>query len=103
MYAFTRVPWVQLFFDEQTVLRVRARYVDDGATRYEDVQGGLNRMTLARFDAFVAGAGLRVVQRRDTFVRPQSVTRPLGRCSRRLRELLTNQVDAVLALSDTTA
>jgi SAM-dependent methyltransferase len=50
MGGFCRVPWLNLLFPESTVLRVRARYRSDGAKRYEDVEGGLNRMTVARFE-----------------------------------------------------
>jgi len=50
MDFFTKVPWVNLWFSEGTVMRVRSRFRDDGATRYEEVEGGLNRMTLAKFD-----------------------------------------------------
>ncbi len=50
MGFFTRVPWLNLLFPEETVMRVRASYRSDGATRYEEVEGGLNRMTLAKFE-----------------------------------------------------
>jgi SAM-dependent methyltransferase len=46
---FTRIPWVHLIFSEKTILKVRALYRDDGATRFEEVRGGLNRMTVGRF------------------------------------------------------
>lgn len=49
MRYFCRWPWIHLLFDEPTILRVRARYRNDGAQRFEDVEGGLNRMTLSRF------------------------------------------------------
>jgi SAM-dependent methyltransferase len=60
MDNFTRLPWVNVFFSEKTVLKVRASYRSDGATRYEDVEGGLNRMTLARFEKILHGSGLTV-------------------------------------------
>lgn len=44
-----RWPWIHLLFAEETILAVRALYRDDGARAFEDVEGGLNRMTLARF------------------------------------------------------
>jgi SAM-dependent methyltransferase len=44
-----RWPWIHLLFREETILAVRAEYRNDGAKRFEDVEGGLNRMTLARF------------------------------------------------------
>ena len=34
MHFFTKVPWVNIFFDEKTVMKVRAYFRSDGATRY---------------------------------------------------------------------
>lgn len=60
MDGFTRLPWVNLLFSERTVLTVRSRYRSDGARRYEDVEGGLNRMTVARFERLVHGSGMAI-------------------------------------------
>jgi SAM-dependent methyltransferase len=53
---FCRCPWIHLLFAEETILAVRALYRDDGAQRFEDVEGGLNRMTLARFLELIAAS-----------------------------------------------
>ena len=50
----TRIPWPHAWFSESTLMAVRSEYVKDGATRFEDVEGGLNRMTIAKFEALVA-------------------------------------------------
>jgi SAM-dependent methyltransferase len=60
MGFFTRVPWVNVWFSEATVMKVRSRYRDDGARRYADVPGGLNRMTLMRFERIVRESGMSV-------------------------------------------
>jgi len=60
MSFFTKVPWVNIWFSEKTVLRVRERFRNDGATRYEEVESGLNRMTLAKFERIIAGSGMSV-------------------------------------------
>jgi SAM-dependent methyltransferase len=60
MAYFARVPWVNLLFDERTVMRVRARFRNDGATRYEEVESGLNKMTIGKFMRIVAESGLQV-------------------------------------------
>jgi 2-polyprenyl-3-methyl-5-hydroxy-6-metoxy-1,4-benzoquinol methylase len=60
MGFLTKVPWVNLLFSEQTVMRVRAQFRQDGATRYEEVEGGLNRMTLRKFERLIPPAGMRV-------------------------------------------
>ena len=92
MHHFTRIPWVHLLFPERAVLDVRNRYHADQAARYEDVEGGLNRMSLRKLEGLIAGAGLRVVIRRDEAVKG------LRRAARFpvLRELLTNHVTVVL-------
>jgi SAM-dependent methyltransferase len=60
MSFFTKVPWVNLLWSEATVMKVRGSYRNDGATRYEDVQGGLNRMTLAKFEHILAASRLKL-------------------------------------------
>ncbi|NUQ64591.1 MAG: class I SAM-dependent methyltransferase, partial [Pirellulales bacterium] len=59
MWFFNRFPWIHLLFREQTILAVRRLYRNDGAQRYRDVDGGLNQMTLARFEKLVEQSGLR--------------------------------------------
>ena len=93
MDSFTRMPWVNLLFRESDVMAVRALYRPDGATRYEEVEGGLNRMTVARFERLMRDSGLRVRSLRLIPVRgiPYVTRVPL------LRELLTASCSAVLA------
>ena len=57
----TRFPWVHLIFPERVVMEVRRDYRPDEppATRYEDVQGGMNRMTVQRFEEIMGRTGLR--------------------------------------------
>jgi SAM-dependent methyltransferase len=92
MTYITRMPWVHLVFPERTVMRIRSRYRSDGAMRYEDVEGGLNKMSLSRFERLVREAGLQPVRTHyEAVKRLPFVTRiPV------LRELLTNRVTAVL-------
>lgn len=60
MDLFTKCPWVNLLWSEATVMKVRSSYRNDGATRYEDVQGGLNRMSLAKFENILSNSPLEV-------------------------------------------
>jgi SAM-dependent methyltransferase len=92
MYFFTRLPWVHLCFPERSVLAARARFRDDGATRYEEVEGGLNRMTLARFERLVAQSGLAVRYRRYEAVKGLPLVDRLPG----IRELLVNSVTCTL-------
>jgi len=102
--GFTRIPWVHLLFPEQVVLAVRrAMYrPTDPAKRYEEVRGGLNRMTVAHFRECVAEAGL-VLDRFE--VNPQFVREPLRTINRlvtavpRLGEFLSHTVLAVISRS----
>jgi hypothetical protein len=45
--------------DHSLLIRWRSRFIQDGATRYAEVEGGLNRMTLRRFRRLVARSPLR--------------------------------------------
>jgi ubiquinone/menaquinone biosynthesis C-methylase UbiE len=56
---FCPIPWLQLWFPEKTVMNVRARYRKDGASRYEEVESGLNRMSLQKFERLTCASGLR--------------------------------------------
>jgi len=61
MFFFTKLPWVNIVFDETTVLNVRRHFRHDGAKRYEDVESGLNRMTVRKFERLLADANVRVL------------------------------------------
>jgi len=46
-------PWAHLVFTEKAVMNWRLPYKNDGALRYSDGSGGVNRMTIARFEKLV--------------------------------------------------
>lgn len=54
MSHVTQVPWVHLLVPERAVMAVRNQWHDDGATRYEEVEGGLNRMTVRKLSRLVS-------------------------------------------------
>jgi SAM-dependent methyltransferase len=59
----TKLPWLNLWFSERTLLNVRNLYPNgsDGAKRIEDIRGGLNKMTVRRFENLIhAAPGMRV-------------------------------------------
>jgi SAM-dependent methyltransferase len=64
MNFFTRVPWANVWFSQKTLMAVRARFRNDGATRFEEVLGGLNKMTLTKLERLLAASGMREEFRR---------------------------------------
>jgi SAM-dependent methyltransferase len=57
-HLFSVFPWAHLIFTEVALLRWRARFKHDGATRFGEVEGGLNQMTVRRFQKLVAASPL---------------------------------------------
>jgi hypothetical protein len=93
MRYFCPIPWLQLWFSEKTVMTVRARYRHDGARRYAEVEGGLNKLSLRAFERIVRTSGLRLIECRYVAAKKMHfMTRiPV------IRELATVVVTAVLA------
>lgn len=55
----TRLPWAHLLFPERVILAERRRFrPDENPSRFEEIRGGLNRMTLARFLETMERSGL---------------------------------------------
>ena len=59
-HLFSVFPWAHLAFSERALCRWRADFKHDGAMRFGEVDGGLNQMTLARFERIVKSSGLRI-------------------------------------------
>ena len=57
-HLFSIFPWAHLIFSEDALIRWRSTFKTDGATRFGEVAGGLNQMTIARFEALVADSPL---------------------------------------------
>ena len=95
MHFFTKVPWVNLLFSERTVMTVRSRFRADAARRYEDVEMGLNRMSIRKFERIVAASGMTVAWRRYVCVKKMDFLSrvPLA------RELFINVASCVLVKS----
>jgi SAM-dependent methyltransferase len=57
-HLFSVFPWAHLVFTETALIRWRSDFRSDGATRFEEVEGGLNRMTIRRFERLVRNSPL---------------------------------------------
>ena len=57
-HMFSIFPWAHILLAEQALIRWRSHLRSDGATRFEEVAGGLNRMTIARFERLAAQSPL---------------------------------------------
>lgn len=49
-HLFSVFPWAHLLFSERALIRWRNDIRSDGATRFGEVEGGLNQMTIRRFE-----------------------------------------------------
>lgn len=52
-HLFSVFPWSHLLFSEDAQIRWRSTFKSDGATRFHEVAGGLNQMTIRRFKRMV--------------------------------------------------
>ena len=92
MNHFTRVPWVHLLFSERTVMKVRENFRDDGASRYSEVEGGLNQMTVRNFLRLAREIEFDVEYLQLRGLKQMHIlTRLPG-----IREFLTNRINCIL-------
>jgi SAM-dependent methyltransferase len=59
-HLFSVFPWAHLLFSEASLIRWREDIRSDGATRFSEVEGGLNQMTIARFERLVHASQFRI-------------------------------------------
>jgi SAM-dependent methyltransferase len=58
-HLFSVFPWAHLIFSERALIRWRSTFKTDGATRFSEVAGGLNQMTIEKFEELIAGSPLK--------------------------------------------
>lgn len=57
-HHFPLFPWAHLVFTERALMEWRARFKNDGAKKFGECLGGLNQMTISKFESLVAKSPL---------------------------------------------
>lgn len=55
-HLFSVFPWAHLLFTERALLQWRSHIRSDGARTFSEVEGGLNQMTIRRFERLVSAS-----------------------------------------------
>ena len=55
-HFFSVFPWSHLIFTENALIKWRSELKDDRATKFSEVAGGLNQLTISRFEQIVANS-----------------------------------------------
>lgn len=94
MFFMIKYPWAHFLFSEKTILTVRRLYRNDKPLRYEDIDGGLNKMTIMKFKKIIkekSGFTIRILNKTPIRRTPGIIsTIPV------LNEFITARVSAVL-------
>ena len=69
-HLFSVFPWAHIVFSEAALCRWRSTIRSDGATRFREVAGGLNQMTIAHFEQLVAASKFRIQEMETVPIRP---------------------------------
>jgi SAM-dependent methyltransferase len=59
-HLFSMFPWAHLIFSEKALIRWRNDIRNDGATCFSEVEGGLNKMSIAHFGQLIAETNFKV-------------------------------------------
>lgn len=90
---FPLFPWAHVLLTERALMKWRSQYKTDGATRFGEVEGGLNQMSIARFERVIARSPFRF----EHFEAVPIHRGPIPKLHNRLtREFLTSIVRCVL-------
>ncbi len=90
-HLFSVFPWAHLVFTERALIRWRSDFKTDGARRFSEVQGGLNQMSIRRFETIVRSSPFEIEELQPVPIRKlRAVASPLT------REFTTAVVRAVL-------
>ena len=59
-HLFSVFPWAHLIFSEKALIRWRADFKSDGATKFSEIEGGLNQITIKQFEKIVEESSCRI-------------------------------------------
>jgi SAM-dependent methyltransferase len=59
-HLFSVFPWAHLVFSEEAFIRWRSTFRSDGATRFSEVAGGLNQITIRKFVGLIDSSDFEV-------------------------------------------
>jgi SAM-dependent methyltransferase len=94
-HLFSVFPWAHFFFSEKALIRWRSDFKTDGAKRFAEVDGGLNKLTISGFEALVAQSPFRFEYLETVPIRRMSLLK-----HKALRELGSSFVRCKLTLKD---
>jgi len=89
----TRLPWPHVLFTERALMAARSLYKTDGAMKFEQVGGGLNRMSVRKFEQLIHNSAFRIMTLQLIPIRR---TQFLHRYCPAGRELFTSVIKASL-------
>lgn len=92
-HLFSVFPWAHLIFTEHALIQWRARFRQDGARCFGEVDGGLNQMRIAEFERLVESSPLMIDWLETVPIRGLSILR-----HRHLREFGSSLVRCRLVL-----
>jgi len=94
-HLFSVFPWAHLIFTEKALIRWRSDFKSDGATRFHEVEGGLNQMTVRRFRKLVRQNDFLILEFKAIPIRKlRWLSNPLT------REFMTSVVHCVLGVKE---
>lgn len=59
-HLFSIFPWAHMLFTEKALIRWRSDFKSDGASKFLEVEGGLNKLTIRKFEQIVEGSPCRL-------------------------------------------
>lgn len=60
-HLFSVFPWAHLLLTEKALIRWRSDFKNDRATRFSEVEGGLNQMTIQRFNNLIQASRFKIL------------------------------------------